>query len=304
MGLRPTRDTSPVSPICDRISAKSRDGFWLPNKALSSRDNLRFGTNGSVSVEIGGVKAGSWYDNENNVGGGPLEMLRVKGGMPNGAAIDWLKSELGIKIEPKNKAPLKIVATYDYRDETGNLLFQVCRLDPKDFRQRCPDGNGRWTWSVKGIRQVLYRLPELLAAPPDQLVLIPEGEKDVETLREGGFVATCNAGGAERCPEYAQFFQGRDIAILPDNDGAGRSHAKHIARLLLPVARSVRIVELPGLAPKGDVTDWTVAGNTPDQLRELIEAAAVIGPETLTNAAGATDDWSSRLITTDRWGPD
>src|SRR4051794_19987701 len=73
------------------IGEISRRLLGPPNEALSSRDNLRFGTHGSVSVEIGGVKAGSWYDNENGVGGGPLEMLRDIGVMSNGAALDWLK---------------------------------------------------------------------------------------------------------------------------------------------------------------------------------------------------------------------
>jgi hypothetical protein len=46
---------------------------------------------------------------------------------------------------------------------------------------------------------VLYRLPELLAArqkKPNITVLVPEGEKDVESARELGFVATCNPFGA------------------------------------------------------------------------------------------------------------
>jgi putative DNA primase/helicase len=56
----------------------------------------------------------------------------------------------------------KIGATYDYLDEVGSLLFQVCRMEPKDFRQRRPDGNGGWDWRLGDTRRVLYRLPELL----------------------------------------------------------------------------------------------------------------------------------------------
>src|SRR5262249_5124541 len=40
------------------------------------------------------------------------------------------------------------VASYDYRDEHGTLLYQVVRYEPKDFRQRRPDGNGDWTWKI------------------------------------------------------------------------------------------------------------------------------------------------------------
>ena len=72
----------------------------------------------------------------------------------------------------------QIVATYDYRDEDGNLLYQTVRFKPKDFRQRRRNGRGRWEWNLQGIRPVLYRLPELIATPHDQLVLVCAGEKD------------------------------------------------------------------------------------------------------------------------------
>ena len=91
----------------------------------------------------------------------------------------------------------RIVATYDYRDEQGVVLFQVCRFEPKHFRQRRPDGNGGSIGEVKGTRQVPFRLPEPIAAPRDCIVFIAEGEKDADRLGGLGLVATCNAGG--RC---------------------------------------------------------------------------------------------------------
>ncbi|MEX0979297.1 MAG: hypothetical protein WDZ48_10615, partial [Pirellulales bacterium] len=89
----------------------------------------------------------------------------------------------------------QIVATYDYRDEAGELLFQVVRYDPKDFKQRRPKAGGGWEWSVKGVRVFPYRLPELLAEPT-RPVFVVEGEKDVDNLTRIGVLATCNAGGA------------------------------------------------------------------------------------------------------------
>jgi putative DNA primase/helicase len=65
------------------------------------------------------------------------------------------------------------------------------RYDPKDFKQRRPDGNGRWVWSLKGVRLVLYRLPELLRRA-NETVFICEGEKDVHALESLGLLATCN----------------------------------------------------------------------------------------------------------------
>src|SRR5262245_7320476 len=83
----------------------------------------------------------------------------------------------------------QIAATYDYRDEAGQLLYQVVRFDPKDFRQRQPDGKG-WKWSLEAVRRrVLYRLPELLAAPPQKIVFVVEGERDADALLAIGAVA-------------------------------------------------------------------------------------------------------------------
>ena len=88
-----------------------------------------------------------------------------------------------------------IVRTYDYTDENGTLLYQICRFlppyepPPKEWgkcKPRRPDGCG-WRWGYGNVRRVLYRLPELLEAP---IVFVPEGEKDCESLREHGFVAT------------------------------------------------------------------------------------------------------------------
>ena len=58
----------------------------------------------------------------------------------------------------------QIVATYDYCDANGGVLYQAVRYKPKDFRQRKPDGKGGWEWNMQGVDRVLYRLPELLRA--------------------------------------------------------------------------------------------------------------------------------------------
>src|SRR5262249_25408457 len=76
------------------------------------------------------------------------------------------------------------IAWFPYEDENEELSFQVVKYEPKDFRQRRPDGKGGWTWSTKGLRPIPYRLPQLIEALAHQrVVFIVEGEKDVETLR-------------------------------------------------------------------------------------------------------------------------
>ena len=176
-------------------------------------------------------------------------------------------------IANKQNGKSRIVATYDYRDEAGKTVFQVVRYDPKDFRQRQSDGNGGWNWSTKGARVVPYRLPELLASPAAPVYVV-EGEKDADNLAKIGVLATCNAGGAGKWTrEHSQYLRGRQVFVLPDNDEAGRNHAQQVAQSLLGIAESVRVVELPNLPPKGDVSDWLAAGGTAAELKRLSEAS-------------------------------
>jgi|SRR5215213_4117798 len=167
----------------------------------------------------------------------------------------------------------RAVETYDYRDEREALLYQTVRLEPKDFRQRRPDGEGGWVWNLQDVRRVLYRLPELLAAEPDELVLTCEGEKDADRARLMGFASTTNVGGAKSWrPEYAEPLRGRPVAIIPHNDKDGREHAEKAARSLYSKATSVKVVDLPNVPEDGgDLSDWTSAGGTADQLRRLID---------------------------------
>ena len=255
------------------IEAVARHLYGEPNPQLSHGAELRFGSRGSLRVTTAGAHRGTWHDFESEVGGGVLDLIRHALGLSNGAAIDWLKSELRVDMPEANVARLgRLVATYDYTDEHGVLLYQACRYDPKDFRQRKPKKGG-WEWSVKGVRQVPYRLPELLSQP-ERAVFIVEGERDVETLRAHNLLATTNAGGAGKWrAEFAAYFHGRSVIILPDNDDPGRAHAADIVRNLLPVAEDVCIVALPDLPPKGDVSDWFAAGGTRDALLALVEAA-------------------------------
>lgn len=187
-------------------------------------------------------------------------------------------AELGLTFgdlnpaKSKQQATRRIVATYDYVNEVGELLYQVVRYEPKDFRQRRPDGRGGWIWSLKGRRRVLYELPRLLQSPPDQWVFIVEGEKDANNLLDLQLIATTNAQGVGKWePHFNHWLAGRRVCILPDNDDAGRKHAYTIAAQLQPLAKQVRVVQLPTLPLKGDVSDWLAAGNTTKSLLEFVE---------------------------------
>src|SRR5882672_7763875 len=121
-------------------------------------------------------------------------------------------------IETSDSGKSRIVKTYDYRDERGELLFQAVRYEPKEFRQRRPDGNGGWIDNLQGVRRVLYRLPELIHSDLKQFVYVCEGEKDCDNLAAIGLTATTSPMGAEKWrPEYSEHLRGRYVVILPDN---------------------------------------------------------------------------------------
>ncbi len=163
------------------------------------------------------------------------------------------------------------VARYTYRDEEGRPLYQVRRYQPKTFRQYRREGD-RWVPGLGETRRVLYRLPEVIeAAREGRVVIVVEGEKDADVLADLDFVATtCAMGAGAWRPEYTEVLRGAHVVILPDNDEPGRRHAAEVARAVYDVARSVRIVELPGLPEKGDVSDWLGAGHLPADLRRVI----------------------------------
>ena len=167
----------------------------------------------------------------------------------------------------------KIEKTYDYEDETGKLLYQVVRKNGKKFVQRRPDGEGGWIWNLKGTRRVLYNLPSLVART-EEIVFVTEGEKDADTLMAANLLATTNPGGAGKWRgEYSGVLNGRDVVILPDNDEAGCDHAAQIARSLHGKSVSVKIVNLPGLPLKGDVSTWLSRDHSANELHDLIAAA-------------------------------
>jgi len=170
--------------------------------------------------------------------------------------------------------PQHLVSTYDYTDEAGTLLYQVCRYSPKDFRQRQPDGSGGWLWHLRKARLVPYHLPELVGAAPGSRVFVCEGEKDADAVRGLGLVATTNAQGAGKWrPEFNAHLNGCDVVILPHNDPDGRKHAAGIAESLAGIAASVKALALPGLAEKGDAFDWIAAGGTKAALEQLADRA-------------------------------
>lgn len=193
-----------------------------------------------------------------------------------GCSFDIVVKAMGIekkdlfpsRVFNKTRKPKKeIQAVYTYHDEAGNPLFEVVRYLPKGFRQRRPDGQ----WGLGDVKPVPYHLPEILdAVATDKLIFICEGEKDVDNLRAHGLIATCNPMGAGKWKDYySDYFKGARVVIIPDNDPPGQKHAKQVANSLYGKAKPIKILNLPGLPDKGDVTDWLNAGGTKEELLRL-----------------------------------
>lgn len=277
------------------MGAVARDLLGEPNEALSTDDELRFGSRGSTAVDL---KAGTFFDHEAGKGGGVLDLVMLKRHVDKQGALAWLREHKHL-AEPSK---LNIVATYPYTDQDGKLLYEVVRLDPKDFRQRRPDGAGGWLWKMKGVERVLYRLPSVLAAvQAGQTVYVVEGEKAANALAELGLTATCSPGGACKWRDsYSPTLAGADVVLLPDNDEPGRNHVAMVAKSLSTFVHrtaSLRVLELPDLPDKGDVVDWIAAGGTAEALARLTEEA----PEPVASQpeAGASEETSKTFDNTE-----
>ena len=239
----------------------------------------------SFALALSGTEAGRWRCfSECGCGGDLIDFAGIRahgaGWSGRGAEFTAAVEELGraLCIAPSPRAT-EIDTTYDYLDEEGDLLFQVVRMRPKAFRQRRPgNASGKWIWNLRGVRRVLYRLPDLIGRPSEPVYLV-EGEKDADTLASLGLVATTAPMGASSWDEeHSDQLRGRRVFVIPDADDAGRQGADKRATALHGVADEVRVLELPGLSNGQDVTDWVAAGGTAERLLELAAEAGAWRP--------------------------
>jgi hypothetical protein len=204
----------------------------------------------------------------------------------SGCSFDDIVHILGLRqsdlIPAQTRAEIQTV--YDYHSHDGTLRYQVVRYHPKDFRQRQPDGTG-YRWNLKGVTRLPYQLPKLQGV---KAVVIAEGEADCDTLWNVGLPATTNAGGAgkwDASHTKALVDCGvKRVAVIADNDEAGKTHADTVATSCLEHGFEARIVTLPDVKEKGDVSDYlqthsvaaltTVIKNTP-----LFTVAAIATPK-------------------------
>jgi len=205
-----------------------------------------------------------------------INSLDTKGDF--GKILKGIAKDFGISINGKKKA--RLLKAYPYHDPDGKLLFEVCRMEPKDFRQRKPNGKGGWTWNLKGIEPVLYRLPHVMNASE---VIVVEGEKDADNLSKLGFCATtCPMGANKWRDSYSGYLKNKNIILIPDNDLAGREHMTKIAASVNGNSASLKWIDLPGVPDKGDISDFINTFHDPEEAAErlsiMIENAPLYEP--------------------------
>jgi hypothetical protein len=314
-----------------------------PNRALSSRTELRWGKGGSLSVDL--VK-NTWHDHEDQTGGGVLDLLQSFRGYSKAEAIEWLQDEgylerrdrpqpNGQHAGPNGASPQgkfagfmddHPVAVFEYFDDKGKLAYEVLKFAktaPRRYMQRRPHPSGKgWIWGLQGglygrVRsgdwfkakagkhyeaeedileavRWLYRRDEVLKAKAEgKPVVLVEGEKDVETLRAWGVVATTNAGGAKYwTPGFDEDLAGADVVICGDNDDSSRQRTLMRGAGLKGRAKSVRVLDLAlhwkDCPEKSDVSDWRdQAGGTAEAFGKLLKKAPLWQPQAPKSRYGA-----------------
>lgn len=216
------------------------------------------------------AEKGTWHCHAGCGGGGLKELAKRLDISP-----PWGAGKRNSLTSGKSKETL-----YDYLDAEGRLIYQVVRKDTQEGKkrifQRQPDGKGGWMNSMKGAVPLPYRLPALLEGiSSSKWIFIAEGEKCVDALVERGFTATTNHGGAgkwQTC-HSAYFPADCHVAILPDNDKAGRQHAQLVADALLQKGCEVKVLDLgyPYVEVHAkDIFDWFAEGHTREDLIALV----------------------------------
>ena len=176
---------------------------------------------------------------------------------------------------------LSLVATYDYRDENGKLLFQKQRFvdqwGKKTFRQRRPDpaNSGKYLYTLDDTPKVLYRLPEVIEAKrTGDMIWLVEGEKDADNVAKLGFCATTPPNGAGKWLDiHTKALEGATVWIISDNDTVGREHGKTVAKTLEKNGCTV----ISWVPPNNfkDVSELLGSGGTLDDLIELKDAEPI-----------------------------
>ena len=215
----------------------------------------------------------------------------------------------------KAKRRMCLTRVYDYETPDGKLIkHSTLRFSPppdgevhdpncrgdhfnsgrrdKDFLQARPDPSGGYVYGLEGGQTILYNLGDVLRASLcSEMVVWVEGEKDADNGKErlGLTTTTCPMGAKHFKPHYAGYLTGTQVVVVADNDEPGGHHAEMVATELLPFAAGVKILKLPDLPQKGDLSDWIDAGGTREEFNRLVSETPQFFLPTIESAFGENE---------------
>jgi hypothetical protein len=229
-------------------------------------------------------------------------------------ALDDVKPRKGSAPPPWKRS---VAAIFDYENQDGKVIAHTVKysdgLSPRfmQFRPREAGGvkrekdltwNGRTylvEWGLARLEMPLYRLPEVVKASE---VIVTEGEKDADNVRALGFTATTNPMGAGKWkPHHSEALRGKHVILCGDNDEPGREHVHKVGQALQRIAASVKVIQLPDLPPKGDVSDLLATYSDREEAAErlaiLIENAPPFEPTPRAESKGTSPVDMFRALT-------
>lgn len=181
-------------------------------------------------------------------------------------AKNWKSS-----IEAYIKKPIE--AEYHYFSVSNEYLYSKLRFEGKDIRYGVIK-NDRFNIGLKNQNKSIYMLPQMVqAVKSGKQIFFVEGEKDVDTLNKLGLTAVTCGSAEDWKEEFAHYFTGAKVVILPDNDDAGIMLKRKVMHDIHLYAHYVKWT-LTSTEEKGDVTDYLVKEkHTKEQLLQLVEEA-------------------------------
>ncbi len=95
-----SQSSHPIADIAARLNERivelAHTLLGQPNKSLSTSTQLRYGSKGSLAIEIQDPKRGQWFDHEQGKGGAGLELICSELNLDTGAACEWALDWLGL----------------------------------------------------------------------------------------------------------------------------------------------------------------------------------------------------------------
>jgi putative DNA primase/helicase len=224
---------------------------------------------------------GKWKCFVCDIGGSLFDFYMKLKGVDFPAALNEIAEMQGISEE---KVKQKVVATYEYRDDEGNVLYKKERVEPgrdgrkKEFFSKHFNGD-KWV-NGRGGKSVLYNLPEVIKS---DYIIFAEGEGKADLLNKWGLTSTSLDSGANSkwLNEYTELMNDKEeVIILPDNDIPGKSFTRRVAGKLYGKVKSLKVVDLPDLKKGEDIVDWAnTEGNDIDRLYEIIKEVPEWAPK-------------------------